>query len=56
MDMRNNNHGSRRSRRDLEIFRKTSRMVKPGEGTLDNPTPGDFLPRMRFDFFRNINV
>ena len=45
MAMRNDNHSSRGSRRDFIIFRKTSRMVKPRESTLNNPMPRDFLPR-----------
>ena len=54
--MRDFNHRLFRSGEDLIIFTETSGMSQPCQSAFSNPTPGKFLPFVRFDFLRNINI
>ena len=54
--MRNDEHRLSRGNRNLIIFTEPSGMIKPGEGTLNHPSPREFFPLVGLDFNININV
>ena len=54
--MRNDNHGDGGIGRNLIVFAKATGMVKPPESALRYPTPAEFLPCARLDFFGNIRM
>ena len=56
MEMGNNDHRLSRRDRNFIIFTEASGVVEPGESTFHHPTPGKFLPLVRLDFLRNINI
>ena len=54
--MRNFDHGLSRGDGNFKVFAEASGMVEPGKGTFHHPAPREFLPLVRFDFLRNIDI
>ena len=54
--MREFKHSNSGSNGNFIVFTKMAGMVKPTNGTFNYPSPREFLPMVRFNFFENINV